>query len=99
MITKVYKKLVELIELGEPAAVVTVVETKGSAPARPGFKMLVDARGRNAGTVGGGVLEAEAVQEALKAMDNNSCKLYQRQLTPQEAESSGMICGGEVTLF
>lgn len=99
MMLEVYKDLLELIEGGEPAALVTVVDAKGSAPARTGFKMLVDSRGRKAGTVGGGQLEAEAVQEALKAIGNNSCQLYQRQLTPQEAESSGMICGGEVTLF
>ena len=52
MMLDVLKDLFELVERGEPAALVTVVETLGSSPARTGFKMLVDREGRRAGTVG-----------------------------------------------
>ncbi len=96
---EVYRELLKTVEKGEPAALVTVVETKGSAPARVGFKMLVDSRGRKTGTVGGGELEEEAIQVALEVMEKNCCRLYQRQLTAREGESAGMICGGEAALF
>ncbi len=96
---EIYRNLLKMIERREPAALVTVVETRGSAPAKAGFKMLVDSRGRKSGNVGGGLLEIEAVEQALEAMKENSCRLYQRELTAREAEESGMICGGEVTLF
>ncbi len=99
MMLDVLKDLFALVDRGEPAALVTVVETLGSSPAKTGFKMLVGLQGRRAGTVGGGPLEAEAIEEALKAIRNNSCMLYKRELTAAEAGDLGMICGGEVTLF
>lgn len=95
----VYQKLAELEEREESAALVTIVRIKGSSPGKVGFKMLVDSRGNITGTVGGGVLEAMAICEALEAIRTGLPKLSVYRLTQDKAENLGMLCGGEVTYF
>src|SRR5687767_16033154 len=54
----------ELTESGAPFVSVTVVDTLGSTPQDRGAKMLVTREGRYFGTVGGGKIEARAIEEA-----------------------------------
>src|ERR1041385_7699177 len=51
---EVFAAVVEALERGEAAALVTIVSTTGSTPQRIGAKMLVYADGRTVGTIGGG---------------------------------------------
>lgn len=57
---QVHEAALEAIRRGEPAAVATVIEARGSTPREVGAKMLVYADGRAAGTVGGGSVEDRA---------------------------------------
>ncbi|NLJ57933.1 MAG: xanthine dehydrogenase [Tissierellia bacterium] len=82
-----------------PRALVTIVSRRGSAPREVGTKMLVLKDGTMVGTIGGGCVEADIMQEALLAMDNQVCKLIQVDMTGQEAEDEGMVCGGVVEVF
>ena len=69
---------------------VLVVETRGSVPRGPGTDMLVWDNGQE-GTIGGGALEWEATQAALKT---TSARVLQLPLGP----GLGQCCGGAVTL-
>mgnify|MGYP000491295396 CR=1 FL=1 len=51
---------------------VTVIESRGSAPRRAGARMIVTRGGRNAGTIGGGALEHSAVQRAMQVLEERS---------------------------
>ena len=62
--TSVYRKLLELVESGRSGVLVTVIAKSGFGPASPGSKMLVWGGNRIAGTVGGGAVEFEAIEEA-----------------------------------
>lgn len=64
----VYKGALDAVRQGDLAAVVTVVGTRGSTPREAATKMLVYADGRRVGTVGGGDVEAQAIDEARAAM-------------------------------
>jgi len=64
----VYRAALEALRQGDLAAVVTVVGTQGSTPREAGAKMLVYADGRRVGTVGGGDVEAQAIDEAQAGM-------------------------------
>jgi xanthine dehydrogenase accessory factor len=75
MTKKVLRRLLEMVEKEEPAALVTVLEVKGSAPGKAGFKMLVDGMGNTAGTVGGGLIEATLIKEAVEAIKENTPKM------------------------
>lgn len=93
------RETVRTMESGTPAVLVTVIGTGGPSPGKEGAKMLVRADGSTAGTVGGGALEARAIQAAFQAM---SCR-HSRRLTLGQEEgglaSLGMACGGHIDLL
>jgi xanthine dehydrogenase accessory factor len=86
-------------EQGEPAALVTVVSTRGSTPQKAGARMLVHADGRLVGTIGGGCLEAEMTQRARQAIGDRRVQLASYDLTPHEAGEDGLVCGGTMQVF
>jgi len=87
-----------LMDNGEGTAKVlaTIVSKKGSTPRSAGTKMLVFPDGKTIGTIGGGCVEAEIIQKTLILMDSDSTKpeLYKVDMTGQNVEDEGMICGG-----
>ncbi len=78
---------------GRAAALVTIVQTEGSVPRQPGSKMLVWADGGIVGTVGGGEVEAHAIQAALDAQHSAQSCLTRYNLGDLQAG------GGTVHLF
>jgi len=90
-----YHRLTELIENGDAGVLVTVIKVSGSVPRKSGSKMLVMEGGRTMGTVGGGKIEAEAITEAEKLLENPALATREYTLT----EDQGMLCGGTVELL
>jgi xanthine dehydrogenase accessory factor len=93
-------KLRELAEEGEAAVIVTVAAVRGHAPREAGAKMLVTAEAAY-GTVGGGNLEALALQSAREMLSGPEPgpRLLTVRLNPKEGEFGLQCCGGEVTLL
>lgn len=87
-------RIVKAAESGESFVVATVVDTKGSAPGKLGFRMLVFAD-RSEGSVGGGALELSVVRDA-REMIRKRDRAFLRQYSLSDLE---MSCGGEVTVF
>ena len=86
----------ELSTAGTPYVQVTLVEATGSTPQDVGARMLVTAEGLVAGTVGGGRIEAKAIEQAQQ--------ILQEKTGPRLCDWSlkadvGMTCGGRVKLF
>jgi len=61
--------------------------------------MVVDSNGGSYGTIGGGLLEATAIKEAGIALDQRRSRLMNFSFTGENANSSGMICGGKAVLL
>lgn len=82
-----------------PAALCTVVATKGSTPRKMGASMVVLAdgspHGRIEGTIGGGAVEHEVRKAALAAIAETRPRLVEIALTTQ----LGMCCGGQMTIY
>ena len=79
----------------EPAVLVSVQSTQGSAPREAGAWMGVFAEGVPVGTVGGGHLEWDAIAIARRALAGEALELQRRfALGP----SLGQCCGGVVHL-
>lgn len=90
-----------LRESNEPAVLVTLVSVRGHAPREAGAKMVVSA-GACWDTVGGGNLEATAVERAraLLKVGATTPELLTLRLNPQAQNEFGrQCCGGEVTLL
>jgi xanthine dehydrogenase accessory factor len=95
----IYQEIVKVKAGGEEAALVTVVSASGSTPREEGTKMLVRPDGSIFGTIGGGSLEAQIVEEAVKVIRQGKPKRLHRSLTAKEAGEEGMICGGDLEVF
>ena len=72
---------------------VTVIESRGSAPRRAGARMIVTRGGRNAGTIGGGALEHSAVQRAMQVLEERKSGFGEYHLSLEKAAELGMVCG------
>lgn len=97
--TDIYQEIVRIKAEGEEAALVTIVSATGSTPREEGTKMLVRADGSILGTIGGGSLEAQIIEEAIKVIKQGKPKRLHFALTAKEAEEAGMVCGGELEVF
>jgi xanthine dehydrogenase accessory factor len=95
----IYQEIVKIKEEGKEAALVTIVAVTGSTPREEGAKMLVRPDGSISGTIGGGSLEAQVIEEAIQVIRLGKPKRIHMSLTAKEAEEAGMICGGELEVF
>jgi len=86
-------------EHGMPAALVTIIQTRGSTPRKAGSKMLIYPDGRMFGTIGGGCAEAEVRLKALQAIHEKQCVTVQVSMLNDVAAEEGMVCGGIMDVF
>ena len=96
---EVFAAVVDALERGEAAALVTIVSTTGSTPQRVGAKMLVFADGRSVGTIGGGCYENDAFWKAREALGSRRPQLVHYELSDDFAQESGLICGGQMDVY
>lgn len=100
--TDVIQRLIDLRAEGEPAAVATVVRTQGSTPQVVGAKLVVVGtadRGKAAGTLGGGCVEADAILAARDVLERGGRTLRAYQLTEDLAWNTGLVCGGTMWIL
>jgi xanthine dehydrogenase accessory factor len=95
----IYQEIVELRRNGQRAALATIVVRKGSTPRKDAAKMLIYEDGRQVGSIGGGCTEAEVCREALMVMRLERPKLLSFDLTEDDPEESGLLCGGVMEVY
>lgn len=88
--------LSERLAAGKPAALVTVTGFSGSVPREAGAKMLVFPDKAALGTIGGGRLEAQAIEDAALALADGRSRQASYELEPK---ALGMYCGGTAEVF
>ncbi len=94
-----FRQILSLLEEKTSFVCVTLVDIKGSTPRGQGGRMLVTASGLHSGTVGGGLVEAKALEFSKEF-------LYQKELSGETKfiqwnlnQDIGMSCGGSVKLY
>lgn len=95
----IYQELAGLLERKEPLAFAVLVETKGSTPQKCGAKAIFLLDGRVIGTLGGGCLEAETRQKAIRALETGQPFTFKAVLDDDFGWDDGLICGGSVQTF
>lgn len=93
----ILEQAAELDRAGVAFAMVTLVESLGSAPQDAGARMIVTPSGLHAGTVGGGKVEAKAIAHAMEMLAIRSDKPLLVNWTLKG--DVGMTCGGSVKFF
>jgi len=96
---ELYQKALDLIAARERFAWAMVVHTVGSTPQKAGAKAIFDPRGPVHGTLGGGCLEAEARQRALRALDEGRAFSFALKLDEVDGWDDGLVCGGKARIF
>jgi xanthine dehydrogenase accessory factor len=91
---KLYEAMVGLLRQNESFAVATLFNKSGSAPRSEGAKMVVRTDGSIIGTIGGGGLEAGAIDLAKETISVRKTVIQSFDLTSKDAAASDMICGG-----
>jgi xanthine dehydrogenase accessory factor len=108
----IFEQCLKLQENGLRHVLATIVNTKGSTPGKPGFRMLIQEDGTTSGTVGGGAIEKAVIAQAMTMFTKGSpCLLqpYQLSNTPEmcpkgnspagEIQVVPMMCSGELWVF
>src|SRR5262245_12001400 len=77
-----------------------LVETRGSTPQKAGAVMLVFPDGSQRGTLGGGCVEAEVKQRALRTLHNGGrAEVLTFNLDSNYGWDDGLICGGRMSVL
>src|SRR6516165_8882782 len=93
-------ELTQALSSGKPCVWCAVIETRGSTPQKAGAAMLVFADGSQRGTLGGGCVEAEVKQRALRTLHNGGrAELLTFCLDDNYGWDDGLICGGRMAVL
>ena len=82
-----------------PAALLLVLSTKGSTPVKGGALMGTDKLGNNAGTIGGGCGENQAILAARRLIGTGKSQVVTVDMTNDVAAMEGMVCGGTMDVL
>ena len=86
-------------EAGERVVVATVVANRRSAPRPVGSSLAIAESGKLCGSVSGGCVEGDVVEEARDVFETGEPKLLSYGISDEQAWSVGLPCGGEIDVF
>jgi xanthine dehydrogenase accessory factor len=94
-------ELTAALDERRPCVYCAVVETRGSTPQKAGAAMLVFPDGSQRGTLGGGCVEAEVKQRALRVLADGAGRpeLLTFCLDDSYGWDDGLICGGRMSIL
>ncbi len=97
--TDIYSKLEKRIANGEKVILAALIKTEGSSPQIPGAKAIFSASGLEAGTLGGGPLEAAAQKSAMNCLNSQTSILKEFRMYGRDVQAEQALCGGEALLL
>ena len=99
IVKNIYSNLVTEPEKNNPVALATLLDTRGSVPQVRGASAIFSEVGLIAGTLGGGVLEADASHKAIEIVKHCSSDIYEFDLNAEITSKEEAICGGSATIL
>ncbi|MES2660773.1 MAG: xanthine dehydrogenase accessory protein XdhC [Verrucomicrobiota bacterium] len=91
-----WEQIAALRREGIDAVVVTITAVRGSVPGQVGAKAVVTAGGLVSGNLGGGKIEAKAIDHAVAMLEASETCI---QVTWNLQRDVGMTCGGEMAFL
>jgi xanthine dehydrogenase accessory factor len=94
-------ELTAALDQGRGCVYCSIIETRGSTPQKAGAAMLVFPDGSQRGTLGGGCVEAEVRQRALRVLSADGARpeILTFSLDDNYGWDDGLICGGRMTIL
>ncbi|HEY2846380.1 MAG TPA: XdhC family protein, partial [Pyrinomonadaceae bacterium] len=103
---ELWQFIADRLTTGERIVLLVVAESHGSSPGRAGYKMAVAENGDLIGSIGGGVMEVNLVEQARSLLseppavaDCLTTKLIEQEHRKNTEHPSGMICSGRQTVL
>jgi xanthine dehydrogenase accessory factor len=96
--SKLIEPMCDMLQGGESVIMATVVKTPGQA-LLAGAKMLVRADGLSIGTIGGGLLEKEALTIAAEMFTPEAPRMRIMEFSGEAVADMRTLCGKGVTVF
>ncbi|HTR80162.1 MAG TPA: XdhC/CoxI family protein [Bacteroidota bacterium] len=95
----ILEEIIDALQSDEETILATIISTNGSTPASALSKMLVKDGGKKwLGTVGGGCLEGDVLQEAITMFGSGASKILSFELNETNLDQ-GLICGGSLDVL
>jgi len=91
----IFQKITQLEQKDVPSALCIVTKISGSAPGKPGMKMLVYEDGSIDGTIGGGAIEKIIIEKATEIINTGSPQYFSFNLKTD----LNMECGGKAEVY
>ncbi len=95
----IYLKIVEMLEKNTDLVLATVISTTGSTPQKPGSSVLFNTKGLVSGTIGGGIVENEVQDFALKKILSKKSGYLHFNLNKDVSNKEEAICGGKISVL
>jgi xanthine dehydrogenase accessory factor len=95
----IFAKALDWLDDGRGVALATVVQTWGSAPQPTGSLILIDEDGNFSGSVSGGCVEAEVIEQAKDVIATGAPKVLEFGVEDETAWKVGLACGGTIRVF
>ena len=96
---EILNTMLSALTRGEGVMLCSILKADGSSPRGAGAHMAVFADGTALGTVGGGAVERQSILLARELLKGKWNALRDFALHPEAANSTGMVCGGDVTVW
>ncbi|TMJ12520.1 MAG: XdhC/CoxI family protein [Bacillati bacterium ANGP1] len=97
----ILKVLADLRGQGEPAALATITQVKGSTYRREGARLLIRQDGTTVGSLSGGCLEGDVAEAAREVMRTGQPRMLTYDLTADDDAvwGLGLGCNGAIDVF
>lgn len=97
---ELFQEIYQALLDGQALVVVTIISDSGSTPRTAGSRMVVYADGRISGTIGGGAVEADAIEAARRLFETRGAVMASYDLSLDgHADTMDLVCGGRIRVL
>jgi xanthine dehydrogenase accessory factor len=94
-----FQTIAVAIDEGRPFALAVVLRSSGSVPREAGTTAIIDSQGAIQGTIGGGLLEAEAQRLAVESQRTMTPAVFDFRFSGASAALNDPVCGGTMRVL
>ena len=97
---EILEEAISWLKFNKKVVLATVISTWGSSPFRIGTKMIINEEGDFLGSVSGGCIEANVIEESVELLKNKySFKKLEFNVSNENAWNLGLTCGGSISVY
>ena len=97
---ELFHEICQALLNGQELAVASIIGDRGSTPRSSGSKMIIYPNGDISGTIGGGAVEGDVIQRALRLFETRGAEIVSYDLNRNaNIDRMDLICGGWIKVL